>query len=78
MKTPRVVGELARQLLVGGEDEVGEKAPSVALDPAVPGPRQPPQLGLDADTALVGASHGVGDAERITRAGGVWVCYKRG
>jgi len=66
--------ELARQLLISGEDKIGEQALAPALDPPVARGRQPPQLGLETATALVSPEHGVGDAEWIARAGRARVC----
>ena len=73
-----MVRELARQLLVGGEDEVRQQTPTAALDPAVAGRGQPPQLGLNAGPAVVSTRQGFGDAEWVMRAGRARVCYKRG
>src|SRR5438045_6011355 len=67
-KTPRGVGELAPQLLVGGEDVGGEQAAALALDLLIASRRQPPQLGPDAGAALLGPGQGVGDTERVMGA----------
>jgi hypothetical protein len=71
-------GELARQLVVDGEDELSEKALPTTRDPAVARRRQPTQLGLDAAAALVGSEQGVRDAERVVRAAHARLCYKPG
>jgi hypothetical protein len=73
-----VSGELARQLLVGGEGKLGDQASAAALDPRVARRGQTPQLGLKAGPTLVSTSQGVADAERVMRAGQARVCYKLG